>query len=88
MIITPYERYLLGERLTIRLSNTLIDVDMLSNEVIDKVIEKFRSRLHSTWRLSGDKLIDESWIKVLQSIKKNRRKEKLQRICTSNQEIK
>ena len=76
--MTPYDKYLACQKLYVSIDNIKVELKDLSN---DKLIEKYRKRSELSYKLSGDILIDRSWIKVLQSIKKDNRKQKLQKIC-------
>lgn len=79
--MTPYDKYLACQKIYVSIDNIKVELKDLSNDIIDKLIEKYRKRSELSYRLSGDILIDISWIKVIQSIKKYNSKQKLQKIC-------
>lgn len=86
MIIMPYDRYLAGQKLKIRNNNINIPIQDASDDIIDKMIKRLRKRENiAYYRLSGDVKYDRSWIQVLLAIKKERRKLKLQKICSSQE---
>lgn len=86
MIIMPYDRYLAGQKLKIRINNINIPIQDASDDIIDKMIKSLRKRENiAYYRISGDVEYDRSWIQVLLAIKKERRKLKLQKICSSQE---